>query len=151
MICVLMLFFFLFDLQKRDTDIHEPFYKHVCRFLSETSLTSIAHWLHPTSPIYLPSSYLNCFISATSNKKVVCCSDFKYFQPLRWFCILLTVFCCLGFVFQVIDRTFGLSPGFYWQTVETQECVCKGRETTQELDTEVSMLSFSSAVVLPCQ
>ncbi|CAK6971210.1 dynein axonemal assembly factor 8 [Scomber scombrus] len=104
--------------RKRDTDIHEPFYKHVCRFLSETSLTSIAHWLHPTSPIYLPSLYLNCFISATSNKKV-------------------------------IDRTFGLSPGFYWQTVETQECVCKGRETTQELHTEVSFTLWCALSLLP--
>ncbi|XP_044187227.1 dynein axonemal assembly factor 8 [Thunnus albacares] len=93
--------------RKRDTDIHAPFHKHVCRFLSETPLALIAHWLPPTSPIHLPSSYLSCFISATSNKKV-------------------------------IDRTFGLSPGFYWQTVETQECVCKGRETAQELHTEVS-------------
>lgn len=47
-------------------------------------------------------------------------------------------------MFQVIERTFGLSPGFYWQTVETQECVCEGRETALETHTEVSMLSFKS-------
>ncbi|XP_044036470.1 dynein axonemal assembly factor 8 isoform X2 [Siniperca chuatsi] len=104
--------------RKRDIDTHAPFYNHVCRFLSETSLTLISRWLPYlknlldqqayASPIHLPSSSLNCFISATSNKKV-------------------------------IDRTFSLSPGFYWQTVETQECVCKGRETTQELHTEVSV------------
>ncbi|XP_051243484.1 dynein axonemal assembly factor 8 isoform X2 [Dicentrarchus labrax] len=103
---------------KRDKDIHAPFYYNVSRFLSETSLTLIARWLPQlknlldqrafTSPIHLPSSCLSCFISATSNKKV-------------------------------IDRTFGLSPGFYWQTVETQERVCKGRETTLDLHTEVSV------------
>lgn len=57
---------------------------------------------------------------------------------------MLTVFGSLGLVFQVIDRTFGLSPGFYWQTVETQECVCKGSDATLELHTEVSTLSFKS-------
>ncbi|XP_059203241.1 dynein axonemal assembly factor 8 [Centropristis striata] len=104
--------------RKRDIDIHAPFYNHVCRFLSETPLSLIACWLPQlmnlldqqayASPIHLPSSCLSCFISTTSNKKV-------------------------------IDRTFGPNPGFYWQTVETQERVCKGRETTQELHTEVSV------------
>ncbi|XP_045888791.1 dynein axonemal assembly factor 8 isoform X1 [Micropterus dolomieu] len=109
--------------RKRDIDIHTPFYNHVRRFLSETSLTLIAHWLPHlnnlldqqayASPI-LPSSCLNSFISATSNKKV-------------------------------IDRTFSLSPGFFWQTVETQERVCKGRETTQELHTEVAVALWRKA------
>ncbi|XP_042360295.1 dynein axonemal assembly factor 8-like [Plectropomus leopardus] len=104
--------------RKRDIDIHTPFYNQVCKFLSETSLTLIARWLPQlknlqdkqpyASPIHLPSSYLNCFISTTSNKKV-------------------------------IERTFGPSPEFYWQTVETQERVCKGRAITQELHTEVSV------------
>ena len=72
---------FLFVLQKRDKDVHAPFYNHVCRFLFETSLTLIAHWLPQlknlldqqafTSPVHLPSSCLSCFISSTSNKKVV--------------------------------------------------------------------------------
>ncbi|KAM7387063.1 hypothetical protein PAMA_009605 [Pampus argenteus] len=104
--------------RKRDTDIHAPFYNHVRRFLSETTLTLIAHWLPPSSRIHLPSSYLNCFISATSDKKV-------------------------------IDRTFGLSPGFYWQTVETQDCVCKGREITQELHTEVSFTLWCAVSLHP--
>ncbi|KAM3598798.1 uncharacterized protein V6R79_022724 [Siganus canaliculatus] len=34
---------------------------------------------------------------------------------------------------------------FYWQTVETRECVCKGRDTTAELHTEVSVLSFKKS------
>ncbi|KAM7371849.1 hypothetical protein PAMP_009058 [Pampus punctatissimus] len=104
--------------RKRDTDIHAPFYNHVRRFLSETSLALIAHWLPPSSHIHLPSSYLNCFISAVSDKKV-------------------------------IDRTFGLSPGFYWQTVETQDCVCKGREITQELHTEVSFTLWCAVSLHP--
>ncbi|XP_068434963.1 dynein axonemal assembly factor 8 [Clinocottus analis] len=113
--------------RKRDNDIHTPFYNHVCKFLTETSITAIASWLPElrnllnqqayASPIHLPSSRLNCFISTTSNKKV-------------------------------IDRTFGLVPGFYWQTVETQEHVCKGRETTQELDTEVSVALGCKAFLL---
>lgn len=53
--------------------------------------------------------------------------------------ILLTVLGSLNLVFQVIDRTFGLDPGFYWQTLETPEHVCRGRETTQALHTEVSV------------
>ncbi|XP_056258276.1 dynein axonemal assembly factor 8 [Seriola aureovittata] len=115
--------------RKWDIDIHAPFYSHVCRFLSETSLTQIAPWLPElqillnqqayASPIHLPSSCLNCFISATFNKKV-------------------------------IDRTFGLTPGFYWQTMETQERVCKRRETTQALHTEVSVaLGFSGFFLHP--
>ncbi|XP_067332532.1 dynein axonemal assembly factor 8 isoform X2 [Channa argus] len=106
-----------YTLRKRDKDIHAPFYNHACRFLSETTLTQIAHWLPELqilldergfSPlIHLPSLTLNYFVSATSNKKVM-------------------------------ERTFCLSPGFYWQTVETQEWVCNMRETSQELHTEVS-------------
>ncbi|KAK9534734.1 hypothetical protein VZT92_007162 [Zoarces viviparus] len=113
--------------RKRDKDIHAPFYNHVCRFLTETSLSLIASWLPQlrslldqqayASPIQLPSSCLDCFISTTSNKKV-------------------------------IDRTFGLSPGFYWQTVETQEHVCQGKETTQELHTEVSVALGCKAFIL---
>ncbi|XP_032392881.1 uncharacterized protein LOC116702662 isoform X1 [Etheostoma spectabile] len=113
--------------RKRDVDIHAPFYNHVCRFLSETSLTLIAHWLPQlkslldkhayATPIHLPSSCLNVFISTTSDKKI-------------------------------IDRTFCLSPGFYWQTVETQERVCKGRESTQELHTEVSVTLGCKAFLL---
>ncbi|XP_069571704.1 dynein axonemal assembly factor 8 isoform X1 [Brachyistius frenatus] len=109
--------------RKRDSDIRAPFYNHVCRFLSETSLTVIANWLPQltklleqqphASPIHLPSCCLNCFISATSNKKV-------------------------------IDWSFDLGPGFCWQTVETQEHVSKGRETSQELHTEVSVVLGSS-------
>ncbi|XP_030592125.1 uncharacterized protein LOC115784880 isoform X2 [Archocentrus centrarchus] len=109
--------------RKRDKDIHAPFYSDVCRFLSETSLTVIARWLPElknlldqqpyTSPIHLPSSCLNCFISAISNQTV-------------------------------IERTFGLSPGLYWQTVKTQDRVFKGKETTQELHTGVSVVLGSS-------
>nr|XP_046271976.1 dynein axonemal assembly factor 8 isoform X2 [Scatophagus argus] len=93
-------------------DIHAPFYNHVCRFLSETSLAVIADKRTQQAyalSVHLPPSYLNSFISATSNQKI-------------------------------IDGIFAVSPGFYWQTVETQECVCKGRETTAELHTEVSVL-----------
>ncbi|XP_068584129.1 dynein axonemal assembly factor 8 isoform X2 [Cebidichthys violaceus] len=113
--------------RKSEKDIHTPFYNHVCRFLTETSLALITSWLPRlrnlldqqayASPIHLPSSCLDCFISTTSNEKV-------------------------------IDRTFGLSPGFYWQTVETQEHVCKGRETTQELHTEVSVALGCKAFIL---
>ncbi|KAK2833238.1 hypothetical protein Q5P01_017127 [Channa striata] len=106
-----------YTLRKRDEDIHAPFYNHVCRFLSETTLTQIVHWLpelqvlldeQAFAPlIHLPSRTLNSFVSAAPNKNVM-------------------------------ERTFCLSPGLYWQTVETQECVCNMRETSQELHTEVS-------------
>ncbi|KAK7940514.1 hypothetical protein WMY93_003840 [Mugilogobius chulae] len=81
--------------RKKDSDIHMPFYNHVNRFLSETSLTTVAHWFpqlenmdnkHNTRSC-LPSCYLSSFISATPNKKV-------------------------------IGRIFYLSPEFYWQTLE---------------------------------
>lgn len=81
---VLMLFVTLFAWQKRDRDIHTRFYSHVCRFLSETLLTQIAHWLPQlknvldqqtyASPIDLPCSCLNCFISTTTDRTVI---DFR--------------------------------------------------------------------------
>nr|XP_020466175.1 uncharacterized protein C16orf71 homolog isoform X2 [Monopterus albus] len=113
--------------RKRDRDVRAPFYNHICRFLSETSLAQIAHWLPElnilldqrafASPIHLPSSSLSYFISVTSSKKV-------------------------------IERTFGVSPGFYWQTVETQEHVCKWSETTQNLHTEASFALGCSSFFL---
>ncbi|KAM9346620.1 dynein axonemal assembly factor 8 [Symphorus nematophorus] len=106
------------------TDSHKPFYHHVCKFLSETPLTSLIperknllDQQANASPIHLPSSCLNCFISATSSKTV-------------------------------IDWEFGLSPGFYWQTVETWERVCKGRERTAEPHTEVSVALGGKAFFL---
>lgn len=62
--------------------------------------------------------------------------------------VLATIFRSLGFMFQVIDTTFGLSPSFYWQTVETQEPICQREETTvtQQLHTEVGTLSLTSVL-----
>ncbi|XP_033827549.2 dynein axonemal assembly factor 8 [Periophthalmus magnuspinnatus] len=104
--------------KKKDTDIPTPFYKHINRFLSETSLTTIAHWIPQlnfimgddiyNTPICLPSCNLSSFITTTLNKKV-------------------------------IGRIFELSPGFYWQTLETSGYECNGRETIQELHTEISI------------
>ncbi|XP_034567459.1 uncharacterized protein LOC117832438 [Notolabrus celidotus] len=113
--------------KKKQRDIHMPFYNHVCRFLSESTLPLIAPWLPqlqsllgrqsyaPT--IHLPATRLSSFISTNSQKKL-------------------------------IDQTFGVSPGFYWQTVEPQENVCKGRDTNQELHTEVSVSLGCEAVFL---
>ncbi|KAM6965867.1 dynein axonemal assembly factor 8 [Tautogolabrus adspersus] len=61
--------------------------------------------------MHLPSSCLNAFISPSSKRKTP----------------------------YLIDRTFGLSPGFHWQTVESQENVCNGRDSNLELHTEVSV------------
>ncbi|KAM9746412.1 dynein axonemal assembly factor 8 isoform 1-T1 [Menidia menidia] len=109
--------------QRRDEHVAASFYTHVCRFLSNTSVTAIGSWLPElknlldqqpfTSPIHLPSSCLNTFISATSNKKV-------------------------------IENTFGLNPGFYWHTVETPELVFKTEECKKEVHTEVSVALGSS-------
>ncbi|XP_041673463.1 dynein axonemal-associated protein 1 [Cheilinus undulatus] len=104
--------------KKKQRDIHTPFYDHVCRFLSETTLPVIAHWLPQlqtlldqesyTSAIHLPSSILKSFIFTSSRN-------------------------------ELIERIFGLSPAFYWQTVESQENVCKGKDSNLELHTEVSV------------
>ena len=42
---------------------------------------------------------------------------------------------------QAVDSAFGLSPGFYWQTLENQDPSCQRVETmcTQQLHTEVSL------------
>lgn len=42
----------------------------------------------------------------------------------------------------MLEKAFVVSPGFYWATVETPEKVCKGREATQELHTEVTVMPF---------
>ncbi|XP_037834509.1 uncharacterized protein LOC108243695 isoform X2 [Kryptolebias marmoratus] len=121
---VLAVAHYSFTPKKKDIYISTLFYNDVSRFLSETSLSAVAEWLPQlrnlldqqdfASPIHLPPSRLNSFISATSSKKV-------------------------------IDKTFGLSPGFYWQTMETHEPVFKEQKTTQELHTEVSVAVGSSA------
>uniref|UniRef100_A0AAV2KKY6 Uncharacterized protein n=1 Tax=Knipowitschia caucasica TaxID=637954 RepID=A0AAV2KKY6_KNICA len=113
----------------RNTDIPTPFYNHIKRFLSETSLSSIAPWLPHLNavvsedtcnpPISLPLWHLSTFITATSNQKVM-------------------------------DRIFNLKPGFYWQTLETPEHECKGRNTKQELHTQISMtLGFQDFYHIP--
>ncbi|KAI3359678.1 hypothetical protein L3Q82_014056, partial [Scortum barcoo] len=79
----------------------------------ETSFTQIGHWL-PRLKTMLDQGALPVPLPST------CLNDFISVTSSK----------------KVIDRAFGLSPGFYWQTVETQECVCKGRETTQELHTQ---------------
>ncbi|CAB1341786.1 unnamed protein product [Coregonus sp. 'balchen'] len=51
-----------------------------------------------------------------------------------------------------VKRTFGLNPGFYWQTVETQELGCQRPETmcTQQLHTEIAVtLGYMSLFLHP--
>ncbi|XP_041735690.1 dynein axonemal assembly factor 8 isoform X3 [Coregonus clupeaformis] len=107
------------------------FQQRVCRFLSQTSLSAITHWLpqlrslldqqaYPPT-VHIPASCLDSFISVNSDKMAV-------------------------------KRTFGLNPGFYWQTVETQELGCQRPETmcTQQLHTEIAVtLGYTSLFLHP--
>ncbi|XP_024246039.1 dynein axonemal assembly factor 8 isoform X1 [Oncorhynchus tshawytscha] len=118
--------------RKRGVDKgHSVFQQRVCRFLSQTSLRAISHWLpqlrslldqeaYPPT-VHIPASCLDSFISVNSDKMAV-------------------------------KRTFGLNPGFYWQTVETQELSCQRPETmcTQQLHTEIAVaLGYTSLFLHP--
>ncbi|KAF7659044.1 hypothetical protein LDENG_00004240 [Lucifuga dentata] len=117
--------------KKGHVDVHLPsFYNHICSFLSQTLLTEIADWL-PELKIVLEQQ--------------------AYASPTHLLSFCLNSFISATSDKKVIDRKFGLSPGFYWQTVETQECVCQSRETMvtqQQLHTEVAVAVGSTAFCL---
>ncbi|XP_060883220.1 dynein axonemal assembly factor 8 [Labrus mixtus] len=103
---------------KKQRDVHPLFYTQVCRFLSETTLPLVAFWL-PQLQILLDRE---CYAS-TIRLPSSCLNSFISTSSKK----------------KLIDKTFGLSPGFYWQTVESQENVCNGRDSNLELHTEVSV------------
>ncbi|KAM8725048.1 dynein axonemal assembly factor 8 isoform 1-T1 [Acanthopagrus schlegelii] len=108
---------------KRDRHIHPPLHTHVWRFLSETSLTRIAG---RKDSLDQRASASPTHLPSTCLNRFITAISKK----------------------EVIERTFSLSPGFYWQTVETQECACEGTETTLEPHTEVSVALFCRAFFL---
>ncbi|XP_076027041.1 dynein axonemal assembly factor 8 isoform X2 [Genypterus blacodes] len=105
------------------------FYQRVCQFLSQTPLSVIAHWL-PELKSLLDQQACDSTIHLPS----LCLSSFISAAPKT----------------KAVDMTLGLSPGFYWQTLGTQECVCQSRETmvTPELHTEVALALGSTAFFL---
>uniref|UniRef100_A0AAQ4NMQ3 Uncharacterized protein n=1 Tax=Gasterosteus aculeatus aculeatus TaxID=481459 RepID=A0AAQ4NMQ3_GASAC len=112
---------------KRNKDIHTPFYNHVCSFLTETSLPLIASWVPAVRNLLDQQAFAS---------------------PIHLPSCSLNGFISTTSNQKVIDRTFGLDPGFYWQTLETPEHVCRGRETTQALHTEVSDAVGCEAFIL---
>ncbi|XP_041856311.1 dynein axonemal-associated protein 1 isoform X3 [Melanotaenia boesemani] len=104
--------------KERNAGIHAPFYNNVCRFLSNTTLTAVASWLPQLKNLLDQQPFASHIHLPTS-----CLNSFISANPNK----------------KVIDRIFSLSPRFYWLTVETQEPVFNGKETTQELHTGVSV------------
>ncbi|XP_029013733.1 dynein axonemal assembly factor 8 isoform X3 [Betta splendens] len=103
----------------------KDFVAYVCRFLSETSLSETAHWL-PKLQDLLDQQGSASSIDLPSSS--------------------LNAFISATASKKSVDEAIGLSPGFYWQIVETQGDVCRRRETTQELHTEVSLALGGSDV-----
>ncbi|XP_074552965.1 dynein axonemal assembly factor 8 isoform X2 [Halichoeres trimaculatus] len=111
----------------KQKDIHTLFYNHVCRFLSASRLPFIASWLPQLQSLLGQQSY-----NSTVSLPMIGLNSFIFATSQKKF----------------IDQTFGVNPGFYWQTVESQESVCERRDTNQELRTEVSVSVSGEAFFL---
>nr|XP_055045650.1 dynein axonemal assembly factor 8 isoform X3 [Misgurnus anguillicaudatus] len=117
-------------LRGRDVEKKQSlFHRRVCKFLSQTSLNTVAFWVpelnrvlekqaYPAQ-VLLPSSYLDCFISVNPNREAV-------------------------------EKAFGMTPGFFWQTVEIEDQKCQRAEATrsQESHTETAVALIYSALHL---
>lgn len=107
------------------------FHHRVCRFLSQTSLTVAAYWV----------PQLRTLLGSQPNA-----SD-----------IHVPSSCLDGFISvnsdkAAMERTFGVSPGFYWQTLENQDPSCLRPETmsTQQSHTEVAVaLGYKTLIQQP--
>ncbi|XP_067089795.1 dynein axonemal assembly factor 8 [Osmerus mordax] len=107
------------------------FHHRVCKFLSQTPLTVAANWLPQLSTLLEPQASL-----PVSHVPSACLSCFVSVSSDQ----------------EAVDSAFGLSPGFYWQTLENQDPSCQRVETmcTQQLHTEVVFaLGYKTLILQP--
>ncbi|XP_073670135.1 dynein axonemal assembly factor 8 [Paramisgurnus dabryanus] len=117
-------------LRGRDVEKKQSlFHRRVFKFLSQTSLNTVAFWVPELNhvlekqaypeQVLLPSSYLDCFISVNPNREAV-------------------------------EKAFDMTPGFFWQTVEIEDQKCQRAEATssQESHTETAVVLIYRALHL---
>ncbi|XP_069036850.1 dynein axonemal assembly factor 8 isoform X2 [Lepisosteus oculatus] len=97
------------------------FYQRVCKFLSQTSLHAVVPWAQDLNFLLAKQSY-PLHINVPSAR--------------------LDSFICVNPERKALEKAFGTTPGFYWQTVEIEGQICESAGETadsQHPNTEVAM------------
>ncbi|MBN3320104.1 NDK7 kinase, partial [Atractosteus spatula] len=97
------------------------FYQRVCRFLSQTSLHTVVPWAQDLNFLLAKQAYPLHFSVPSAR---------------------LDSFICVNPERKALEKAFGTTPGFYWQTVEIEGHICESAGETadsQHPNTEVAM------------
>ncbi|XP_077069551.1 dynein axonemal assembly factor 8 [Siphateles boraxobius] len=101
------------------------FYRRVCKFFAQTSLKTVAFWV----------PQLNHLLEE---------------QAVHMPSSYLDCFISVNPNIEAVEKTFSVIPGFYWQTMETEDQTCQSGEATdsQECHTETALVLIGRALLL---
>ncbi|XP_043089942.1 dynein axonemal assembly factor 8 isoform X2 [Puntigrus tetrazona] len=94
----------------RKVDSYESmFYRRVCKFFAQTSLKTVAFWVPQLNHLLEEQAYPT-HVHLTSS----CLDCFISVNPNQ----------------EAVEKVFSVIPGFYWQTLETEDQKCQSTEAT---------------------
>ncbi|XP_067276701.1 dynein axonemal assembly factor 8-like [Pseudorasbora parva] len=105
------------------------FYRRVCKFFAQTSLKSVAFWVPQLNQLLEEQTYST-----------------HVHMPSSY----LDCFISVNPNIEAVEKAFSVIPGFYWQTLETEDQKCQRTEATnsQECHTETALVLVGSALFL---
>uniref|UniRef100_W5M771 Nucleoside diphosphate kinase-like domain-containing protein n=1 Tax=Lepisosteus oculatus TaxID=7918 RepID=W5M771_LEPOC len=113
------------------------FYQRVCKFLSQTSLHAVVPWAQDLNFLLAKQSYpLHINVPSARLDSFICVN------PERKNSRKIANHNSANTVHLALEKAFGTTPGFYWQTVEIEGQICESAGETadsQHPNTEVAM------------
>ncbi|KAL1278533.1 hypothetical protein QQF64_025206, partial [Cirrhinus molitorella] len=105
------------------------FYKQVCKFFAQTPLKAVAFWAPQLNHLLEEQAY-PCHVHLPSS--------------------YLDCFICVNPNQKAVEKIFSMIPGFYWQTLETENQICQSAEGTisQECQIETALVLIGRALFL---
>ncbi|KAF4115819.1 hypothetical protein G5714_003308 [Onychostoma macrolepis] len=115
-------------MRKVDSD-ESMFYRRVCKFFAQMPLKTVAFWVPQLTHLLEEQAYPTHVHLSSS-----CLDCFITVNPNR----------------ESVEKVFSMIPGFYWQTLETEDQKCQSAEATisQECHTETALVLIGSALFL---
>ncbi|KAK7174436.1 hypothetical protein R3I93_001602 [Phoxinus phoxinus] len=105
------------------------FYRRVCKFFAQTPLKTVAFWVPQLNHLLEEQAYPT-----------------HVHMPSSY----LDCFISVNPNIEAVEKAFSVIPGFYWQTLETEDQKCQRAEATnsQECHTETALVLIGRALLL---
>ncbi|KAI2666071.1 Dynein axonemal assembly factor 8 [Labeo rohita] len=115
-------------MRKVDSD-KSMFYRRVCKFFAQTPLKTVAFWVPQLNHLLEEQAYSTRVHLPSSYLEC-----FISVNPNR----------------EAVEQVFSMTPGFYWQTLETENQKCQSAEATvsQECHTKTALVLIGRALFL---